>query len=368
MKRALLRSLVPMFTAVWLIGCANPGPPLPPSLELPLPVADLHALRKGDQVYLTWTVPPRTVDHQNVRHLGPTRICRAPGTEITNCSSSVGEVSPTQFPVIIPVKKKHQPKEKPPKVEANYTDHLPSELHQQDPLAVVTYAVSVFNSHNRTAGLSNRVQVPAIPALRPPANFHAQVTSEGVVLSWSALATPPETSDLTYLIRIYRRPEGGKADAVAAEVPIDSTTFTDHGFEWEKNYEYRATTVTLIPQPGKGETSLEGDDTTAAKVIAHDIFPPAVPSGLQAIATGVGQQPGIDLVWSPDTEADLAGYNVYRHESGGTPVKINRDLVKIPSFRDTGVISGRTFFYSISAVDVRGNESARCEEAHETLP
>src|ERR1700743_3420311 len=178
MKRAILRSLVPVLTAVWLIGCANPGPPLPPSLELPLPVADLHATRKGDQLYLTWTVPGRTVDHQNIRHMGPTRICRTPGTEMTNCGAGVGEIPPSQFPVTIPVKKKHQPKEKPPKVEANYSDRLPAQLQSQDPSAVLTYEVSVFTSRARPAGLSTRVQVPAIPALPPPANFHAQVTAE----------------------------------------------------------------------------------------------------------------------------------------------------------------------------------------------
>jgi fibronectin type 3 domain-containing protein len=86
------------------------------------------------------------------------------------------------------------------------------------------------------------------------------------------------------------------------------------------------------------------------------------------VATGVGQQPGIDLVWSPDTEPDLAGYNIYRREEGGQPEKINKDLVKAPSYRDTTALPGHTYFYSVSAIDVRGNESARSEEAHESMP
>jgi len=59
---------------------------------------------------------------------------------------------------------------------------------------------------------------------------------------------------------------------------------------------------------------------------------------------------------------------VYRHEEGGAAVKVNAQLVKTPAYRDASVASGVNYFYSISAVDVRGNESARSEEAGERVP
>jgi fibronectin type 3 domain-containing protein len=93
-----------------------------------------------------------------------------------------------------------------------------------------------------------------------------------------------------------------------------------------------------------------------------------VPAGLQAVYSGEGQRPFIDLIWAPVTDADLAGYNIYRREAAGISVKMNSDLVKSPSYRDDAVASGKTYFYSISAVDVRGNESTRSEEASETVP
>ena len=100
----------------------------------------------------------------------------------------------------------------------------------------------------------------------------------------------------------------------------------------------------------------------------YDVFPPAVPTGLQAAFSGVGQAPFIDLVWAPDTEADLAGYNIFRHEEGGQPAKLNPDPVKTSAYRDTNVQPGKRYFYSVSAVDERNNESARSEEASETVP
>ena len=84
--------------------------------------------------------------------------------------------------------------------------------------------------------------------------------------------------------------------------------------------------------------------------------------------SGPGQQAFIDLIWAPVTDVDLDGYNVYRHEAGAEPVKMNAELVKSPAYRDAGVASGKSYLYSVSAVDVRGNESARSEEAGESVP
>ena len=42
-------------------------------------------------------------------------------------------------------------------------------------------------------------------------------------------------------------------------------------------------------------------------------------------------------------------------------VKLNSELVKSPSYRDFAVASGKTYTYSVSAVDVRGNESQHSE-------
>jgi fibronectin type 3 domain-containing protein len=74
------------------------------------------------------------------------------------------------------------------------------------------------------------------------------------------------------------------------------------------------------------------------------------------------------LIWAPVPEADLDGYNIYRHEGGGSPVKVNSELVKMPAYRDMQVVSGKRYFYSVSAVDLRGNESGRSEEASESVP
>ena len=232
----------------------------------------------------------------------------------------------------------------------------------------------------RSAGLSNQVQVPAVATLPAPADFKAQVTADGILLDWASLSVP---SGVFGAYRIYRQPDGSPTSAVAGKLPLDSssTQFVDHGFEWGKTYFYRLTTMREIsggmhpcgtvaaPQPDCATVyQIEGDDTPAVKVFADDVFPPAVPSGLQAVFSGEGQKAFIDLVWAPDAEGDLAGYNVYRHEEGAAPAKINGDPVKLSAYRDSAIQSGKQYLYSITAVDLRGNESGRSEEAGERVP
>jgi hypothetical protein len=242
-------------------------------------------------------------------------------------------------------------------------------MQQQDPSVEVTYAVEVLNRHARGAGLSNRVHVPAILTLPPPSDLAAELTGDGVVLTWTS-SGELHNPGVQHRYRIYRRDETSGKDAIAGEVPLGEpgpAHFTDSTFEWEKTYLYRITAVSIVKRP-ESEVQVEGDDTPPMRVIAHDVFPPSVPAGLQAAYSGEGQKPFIDLIWAPVTNADLAGYNIYRSEANRAAVKLNSELVKSPSYRDSAVASGGTYTYSVSAVDARGNESRRSEETSESVP
>src|SRR6266851_3231772 len=111
--------LLGMLGCAMLIACGTPGAPMPPALELAKPVTDLRAARKGDRVFLAWTVPARTTDHQTVRHPGATRVCRSLDSEIGDCKTSVREIPPAQFPVPAFDSKKGAPA---PKIQASYVD------------------------------------------------------------------------------------------------------------------------------------------------------------------------------------------------------------------------------------------------------
>ena len=324
-------------------------------------MSDLRAVRKGDKVYLAWSVPTQTTDRQNIRHMGLTSVCRGSDPALPVCETLAGHVSPAE---VTPVPGKNAATGT--KAQASFVDMLPRAIQEQNPTAEITYAVSVMNAAGRSAGFSNRVQVPAAPTLSPPSDFKVQLSAEGVTMTWTPVSEPHVTG-LTHFYRAYRREEGSTTDTQAGSAPITNASLSDQNFEWEKTYNYRLTIVTIVSQGGR-EFQIEGDDTPVVQLIAHDVFPPAVPSGLQAVASGVGQSPFIDLIWAPNSEADLAGYNIYRQEEGAAAVKLNPQPVATPAYRDTAVTSGKKYIYSISAIDLRGNESGHSEEASETMP
>jgi len=360
-----LYCLICVALVLMLTNCGVPGIPRPPSLDLPQPVSDLRAVRKGNQAYLTWTVPGETTDRLRVKKLGITRICRNADAASHDCTNAVGTVRPLQ-----PAEEGHGKKtESSGKIPANYADQIPNAVLSNNPAAEIFYTVSVLNQSGRSAGLSNRVAVPAAVALPPPSDFHGAATATGIVLTWSGDSHSAESPEFRHLYRIYRREVGAKTDNIVGEVPFDTVStysLVDHSFDWEKTYDYRATVVQVIRVEARAEEQFEGDNTAPVRVFAHDIFPPAVPTGLQAVSAAPGQQPFIDLIWTPDSDADLAGYNLFRHEAGTSEQKLNSEPVKAPAFRDNSVLPGHTYFYTASAVDVRGNESARSVEASET--
>jgi len=366
MKPHLRKLVAPTALCLLLAGCAQNGPPLPPSLELPKPPSDLRASRKGNHVTLIWSEPTRTTDRQSVRYIGPTLVCLSLEYEITECGSPAA---------MLPAPSAAEPKSDSARPAAQtYTTTLPAAMQPLDPAAEVTYAVEVLNRNARGAGLSNRVHVPAVVTLPPPTDLAADLTGDGVVLTWTSAGESQNVPNLQHRYRVYRRDESSGKDAIAGEVPVPIATtepgpvrFTDSSFEWEKTYLYRITAVTVIKRPDS-EVQVEGDDTSSVRVIAHDVFPPTVPTGLQAAYSGEGQKPFVDLIWAPVTSADLAGYNVYRSEENGAIIKLNSDLVQSPSYRDSAVASGKTYTYSVSAVDLRGNESQRSESTSEPVP
>ncbi len=357
----LARKLLALCAPLLITACATMGPPQPPSLELPKPPSDLRGVRKGNRVTLTWTIPSITTDRQTVRSLGHTRICRAIDGQLTQCGTPVGDAIVRPNANALKTSKR--------KPAGSYIDMLPAQLESDDPKAQVSYAIEVLNADGRGAGLSNQIRISLARTLPPPRNFSAQVTSQGVVLSWAEDPLPKDSAH--YLYRVYRNEEAGSQRTLAGELRVgaeQNPTLTDTGIEWEKTYEYRVEVVTLTGQEGKSDVPIEGDDTEPVKVFAHDVFPPAVPAGLQAVFSGPGQASFIDLIWAPVTDVDLDGYNVYRHEEGAVPIKVNAERVKSPAYRDMSVVSGKKYSYSVSAVDVRGNESTRSDETSEAVP
>jgi len=220
---------------------------------------------------------------------------------------------------------------------------------------------------------SKTASVPMVPIL-PAQGLHSELDERGVYLIWE---NEIETHDpsMKFDYRIYRS-EKGSAKRVA--IPYlrgvihtregERWSAVDTTIEWEKPYSYSVKPITRVyGQDGKLITEIEGNESAPIQVTTHNVFPPAVPERLLVLVTQRPEEKFVDLLWAPNAEKDISGYNVYRRDENGEPVRINSVPPTVLSFQDTNVEAAHTYFYSISAVNKHGNESSRSQEGTASL-
>ncbi len=353
-KRSVEAVVATLFLA--LAGCGTPGPPQPPSLNLPDRVDNLAAVRAGSQVTLTWTMPKRNTDRLPLKRDVAVKVCR---NEAANQCSPVVRLTFA------------------PGSTGSFIDSLPTSLTSGLPRSL-SYIVELENPNGRSAGASNAAIILAGEAPAPVAGLAAEARKGGTVLRW--ISGDPHTA-----VRIHRKlltphptPERAGSLPTPAE-PINQDLFvvSDAGVALDKTiafgntYEYRAQRLARTEVDGH-TVELAGEISPPIRVEAQDVFPPARPKGLAAVATAAseGTPATIDLNWEPNTEPDLAGYFVYRREDdtmAWTNVS-GKDPVVGGAFHDVDVAAGHTYRYAVSAVDQAGHESIRSDEARDKVP
>jgi hypothetical protein len=342
-----------------LVGCGAPAAPAPPSLNLPTPVVNLSAVRIGDSVHLAWTMPTRTTDHLPLRHPVKVQICR--GIDSGSCTNtSTLSLAPG--------------------AAGTYTEVLPSDL-SHEPDRLLRYEVALQNHAGKSAGPSNPAYSAAGNSPGDITGLTGQVRQDGVLLSWKPVPEPGHSM----LFRIERlqltvpAPQEARSSPLAAPVPSSAETLAVHGQDGEdpghaidttalfnQRYRYVVERVASLEFSGRA-VEVQGLPSEAVEMTTTDVFPPAVPQGLVAVADSAAG--AIDLSWTPVSDSDLAAYRVYRRDvQGSLPAQRVASVGVESSFRDTAVQPEHTYAYSVSAVDQSGNESKRSPEVEETLP
>ncbi|MFZ3171039.1 MAG: fibronectin type III domain-containing protein [Carboxydocellales bacterium] len=115
-------------------------------------------------------------------------------------------------------------------------------------------------------------------------------------------------------------------------------------------------TVTAYDQAGLAVTSA----TIQVLPALEDI--PAIPTELRV--SGSGRQ--ATLNWQANTEADLAGYNIYQMINS-IWTRINPETVVGSTYTITGLRFGIPYPFAVTAVDLSGNESGRSQPISITL-
>jgi hypothetical protein len=189
--------------------------------------------------------------------------------------------------------------------------------------------------------LTNEVAAPREPVLAYDAAT--------VKLTWT-----PGAPSQAY--RVYRANAQGKEDALPlTATPLTVMTFsTPVEFGVEQCFTVRAVVV-------RGTASNESPPTGPACVTAADTFPPPAPTGLSALPTDMQVQ----LLWTPVTAADLAGYLVLRGVDGAAPEPLFTTPIEAATYTDTTIRAGARYSYVVVAVDKAGNRGLPSNQVDE---
>ncbi len=322
----------------------------------------MSASRAGNQVTLTWTMPRRNTDKLLLKGNVTVRVCRKENTGTCNEATAALSFAPG--------------------TAGTFTETLPAALSAGAPRPL-SYFVEMKNRSGRSAGLSNAAQVLAGKAPAPVANLTAEMRKQGVVLRWTATNAAARESS-PEVIRLHRKllnPPAAKPHEglfTPPPEPVEENLLVDAGADraldqsirFGQSYEYRAQRVARNAVDGQ-TLELAGELSSPVSIKALDVFPPTVPTGLEAVAT-TGEnaaETAIDLSWQPVTDSDLAGYIVYRREGQSDWQRISPAGPLVPpAFHDAQIQPGHTYHYAVSAIDQGGHESARSAEAEETVP
>ncbi len=93
------------------------------------------------------------------------------------------------------------------------------------------------------------------------------------------------------------------------------------------------------------------------------------PTTVTASGSGVAPLPhSVTLSWQPSASS-VAGYNVYRSTTNGGPyARLNTAAIPGGGFVDSGVQSGQTYYYVVTAVDNAGRESNYSNQSAAVVP
>lgn len=368
--------------AIALYGCASPSEPTPRRPPIPVAIADLAVTQAGNDAVLSFTLPSESIDHHPLTEPPAIEIYR--NLEPLSAVGSSSIPAPANPTLVVTI-----PSGMTASYRRNghmlYADPIPAAVYASSPLVPV-YVVRTRASAKEDSANSNVVALHSFPAPDPINDLKAEVTRDGVNLTWTRPQKDPSGAAPAITgYRIYRTetkpapgapPAAGTAAIAQPPAPTESKAgteteskplakigdsaspeFRDVDAEFGSNYAYSVRSVVVEPSGAE----LESADSNLVAVTPRDIFPPAAPQGLEVVF--IPPQPGIsahlELSWAVSPENDVAGYNVYRSEEPGTKgTRQNTELLLTPAFRDMNVMSGRHYFYTVTAVDRSGNESA----------
>lgn len=342
---ALKRWSLVIIALVFAQACGSIGEPLPPLLNIPERTQDLAVKQIRREILLQWTAPSLTTEGLPVKNLAFSSIHFMELSEPFDLPALAGFERQSKV-----LKSLEEPDPKQPR-EGRLTLKVDAANWFGKTLVLGLRSES---SRGRSAGFSNLVKIQILPPPPAPPALTLTVEADAIVVSWRAVGSARR-------YRLFRSDKPSEKPRQIGET--EKTEYRDSAFTWDRNYAYRVQSITLT---ATGE--IEGESSEQASVFTTDRFPPAKPRDVRSVAT----RDSVELSWRPSTAADLAGYQVRRAESAAGPVTAveisGEKLLTSPRFNDQKAEPGRTYSYTVVAIDQKGNRSEPSDPVSASIP
>ncbi len=329
--RSLMPRSLPLLLVVCFleISCGYIGSPLPPLANVPSPVTLLAAVQRGDKIIVHFKLPTTTTETVAIKT--PLKL------DLRMAESTDAPFQPGEFvskATVIP----------PGDVQGGMATYAIPTVQWNGKR--VTIAARVAGTNGKESNWSVLEPLAIVPPPEKPGKPRLEPAPDGFHVSWDG--APGE-------FRVFRR--GAEEKSFAAVATVEQANFTDKTAEYGTVYTYMVQRIVKLGVHQEAESELSDEATETLK----DTFPPATPAGVRA-SPAAGS---VELSWDRNSEADLAGYRIYRAVAGA-PLERLAEVTQVPSYSDRTVESGKRYRYAVSAFDKAGNESQQSAAAEIT--
>jgi hypothetical protein len=158
--------------------------------------------------------------------------------------------------------------------------------------------------------------------------------------------------------RVYRRVDAGSYWLPLGLEPLGERSATD------ASAPQGATVCYVVRAAASVDPLVESAASNEACLEVRDISPPAAPAGLAVLP----RDQGLEVLWTPSPEDDLAGYRVYREAAGEARSRLAEVEATRSAWLDATARPGVVYQYQVTAFDRAGNESPHAPAVEASLP
>jgi hypothetical protein len=370
------RSIIFLLVIIFLFSCGKKGPlNLEPEL-IPKAVAKLKLFQIGDNLKLEWDFPQvlagKKKDELEIEKINRIHIYYSDkeilGGKFRKKSTLLKKLKLEDLtqspPPLIPESSSPGMREI---KNLSYFINIPFKLKELDNKQHF-FGIQYYYQKKRSP-LSEIVFIFSRAPVKPVTNLKLNHENKVIKLTWDKPLLDEAGKSITDIAgyNIYRKIEPEKAEE--AEVNVETIEkevfrkinrsnvlieyYEDKDTGTNGSYSYYVSAVI--------SKQIESAPSETVSIKVTDIFPPEIPANLVCFKA----QDHLFLTWKPVMDTDFSHYRVYRRLSPDKEFQLAADKVTSTSYKDKDLKASKTYFYVVTSVDKKGNESEYSNEVKE---